>query len=624
MANDAAPLRTPSRLTWLNTAFLALQAVMGAYLYLVPDRTTFVFSQVLVLAHVVTCLVWLPFFVWWVAVHTWTRFLAKRLLAAFTNVHGLLGILLLVAVLFGFGSGFPLLSRGAGMPLASFHAIAGLLVLLPFAVHLWLEHKKLLFVMTVALCAAGLVSVAAVKGAVAGDSEKPATPKFTYQNQPMAAYDNAAWCGSCHTEVYQEWNSSTHRRTIQLDFVKKSFKEEGEKTPGSTTVDLTDWGKMIHGDPDLTKNMNAKMPFLACAACHAPLAFYAGFGKTAVNAPEPVSDGITCAFCHTARGFGGGSMNLDPVFAGVRATGKFDNHQLMQEIPFYISGPQTVRRYLWQNDSDPLRRWVGDMLIRWRPEMHARDYHPDFLNTSLLCHGCHGFQGETKGAPGRAFDTWAKGQYNDQDPAKRTECQDCHMARRPDGHPVHEPGKLVPWAPTRPQRRYHYFLGGNVGAAAPHDDVYIKAERDLRLKGIAFTLPKARIADGVLEVDVALHNRLNAHYFPAYETKRRWAWVELAVTDANGKEVAHSKPGPKVNTDLPGCCRAGMDPIVYFRVATEGMEILADTIVPADQTRTDVAKLALPPNPVLPLKVTATLWHNCDTEPVTTAHLTVP
>jgi hypothetical protein len=198
------------------------------------------------------------------------------------------------------------------------------------------------------------------------------------------------------------------------------------------------------------------------------------------------------------------------------------------------------------------------------------------------------------------------------------------MARHPDGGPVREKGKLVPWAPEREQRRYHYFLGGNVGAALPTDADYIKQQRNLRLKGIEFTMPKATIVDGTLEVNVALHNRMNAHYFPAYETKRRWAWVEIAVIDGNGKEIAHSKPGPHKNADLPGCCQPGMDPIVYYRVATDGMEILADTLVPYDSTRADTAKLALPPNPVLPLRVTATLMHNCDAEPVTSVNLTVP
>ncbi|MFN8641293.1 MAG: hypothetical protein U0802_06400 [Candidatus Binatia bacterium] len=52
----------------------------------------------------------------------------------------------------------------------------------------------------------GLIVVA--RDLIPPDLLEPASPPFTYDGRPVALYDEAAWCGSRHTENYAEWRRS--------------------------------------------------------------------------------------------------------------------------------------------------------------------------------------------------------------------------------------------------------------------------------------------------------------------------------------------------------------------------------------------------------------------------------
>src|SRR5206468_610497 len=100
-----------------------------------------------------------------------------------------------------------------------------------------------------------------------------------------------------------------------------------------------------------------------CIQCHGPSSFYGKNRRPVLEDAALETQGIGCGFCHTLRGRGNDRI--------------------------YLSAPETVARYLGQNSPTVLLRELGDLLIRWRPEVHRRDYHVPYLDRAAVCAGCH-------------------------------------------------------------------------------------------------------------------------------------------------------------------------------------------------------------------------------------------
>jgi hypothetical protein len=190
--------------------------------------------------------------------------------------------------------------------------------------------------------------------------------------------------------------------------------------------------------------------------------------------------------------------------------------------------------------------------VRWRPDVHARDYDASVLRDSRACLACHSLGIDSPSLPHMTYFGWKESSFVTHDRATTVECQDCHMTRHMTGSPTHDPGRMVPWGPMRPRTRSHLMVGGNVRAAETLGDQDL-AREDHAFNAEALTLTVTRVerdADA-LSVTARVHSNLVGHYFPALETQLRYGWVELQAVDAAGHVVA-STPAPKDSQDF-GC-----------------------------------------------------------------------
>ncbi|HVH98632.1 MAG TPA: multiheme c-type cytochrome [Enhygromyxa sp.] len=589
------PTRTPT--ARIHQWALATQFALGGYLWLVPDDVFFLGTQVVVLLHVLTALLWLPLFVWWLGKHILRP--APRVLRRVLErgrTRGLINGAFLLSVALALATGVWVIARSEGMPAATAHALTGATVVVLLLIHYAIEARRHLVRSSVAVV--GIVIVAVALRFVA-----PAlTPERTFEDEsllaPEAAYDEAAWCGSCHEDIYAEWRTSAHGRALIDRNILDELEEEAHERPINLDADLEFFRAVAAGDEQAKARIGgARLD--PCVHCHAPTSFYGDSQQPLLTATDSAGDGITCSFCHTLQGVDASGV-ADMSSAKLRelaASGAFSdlerlNALLASRMPTYESKPQRVRRYLFQNSDNQLARTIGDYLIRWRPEVHRRDYHPEFLGSSEACQACHGSGGQADEIFHQTYPDWADSRFAGDDEHPRVDCQDCHMVRELTGGPHREPGKHVPWGPERASRRSHFLLGGNVSHIDPaHLPEYTEAQRQLRAKALELWVDDVAIDEaGAVRVKVGLRNRHVGHDFPGHETPVRFAWLRVEARDAQGNVLASTPvfEGRPDEGDVPP------QVIVYYR-RVEGLDIKWDTSLPPDGSRVDEVTLALPP-----------------------------
>jgi hypothetical protein len=320
------------------------------------------------------------------------------------------------------------------------------------------------------------------------------------------------------------------------------------RSPELLSEDLHHVGQLI-ADPE--RPVSAALVFGACGSCHSPTSFY-GDGHPSLTRPTGLTaEGTGCSFCHTLRevrqGRGATPTVLDP-----KAFSRADIFAMMSRAPFYVSAPETVRRYFFQGSRSAWERRIANYLIRWRPAVHSRDYHSPVLDDSRACLACHSLGIDSPDVPHMTYYAWEHSAFNTGDPKTTVSCQDCHMVRHMTGAPVNEMARMVPWGPERPAARSHLFLGGNVASALAFGDRELaQQEHELNASAASVTVSRVRSNADALDVTVSVRSELVGHSFPALETKLRYGWVELKAIDASGSVIA-SSPRPKDSEDF-GC-----------------------------------------------------------------------
>jgi cytochrome c553 len=607
------PVSEASRTTRIHQWALATQFAFGGYLWLVPDDVFFLGTQIVVLLHVLTSLIWLPLFVGWLAKHIVRPApRALRRVLERGRARGLINSAFLLSVTLALATGVWVIARSEGMPAAYAHTLTGATVVLLLLVHYAIEARRHLLRSTIAVVGIALVAV------VLRFVVPTITPEPNYANEsllaPEEAYDEAAWCGSCHEEIYAEWRASAHGRALIDRNIRDELEEEAHERPFNVEADLELLHAVAAGD-EAAKARIGKQRLDPCVHCHAPTSFYGDSQQPLLTATDSAGDGITCSFCHTLQGVdaSGVADMSSAMLRELAASGAFAdmerlNALLAERMPVFDSKPQRVRRYLFQNSDNSLARTLGDYLIRWRPDVHRRDYHPDFLASSEACQACHGSGGQADEIFHQTYPDWADSRYAGTDEHPRVDCQDCHMVREFTGEAHREPGTHVPWGPERPSRRSHFLLGGNISHFDPASlPEYAEAQRQLRAKALELWVDSATLDDaGALRVKVGLRNRGVGHDFPGRETPVRFAWVRVEARDAAG-EVLASTPefrGRPDEGDLPA------QVIVYYRRVV-GLDIQWDNTLPPDGSRVDEVTLALAPGAEV-AEVVAYLHANTD------------
>jgi len=346
--------------------------------------------------------------------------------------------------------------------------------------------RPLLVPLALLLPAAGLLLAVATRG----EEESPYAPSrlstASGKRADPDSYFEAADCGECHVDQYNQWNGSMHSRAHR-DSLYLAFAKLAREDGGDTLYKF-------------------------CAGCHAPLAL--ATGEIPGGEPTFLSDeGVTCDVCHNVK-------KIRAVHEGAGA-----NASIVLEEGEERYGP------LADAADNPNHKSAHS-------ELHAK---------SEFCAACHTLTHPTVGfVIENTYEEWKRSPY-----AKAgIQCQDCHMRSVAQAievartmTPLKVPGKVTVDGAERPNVYAHIFAGGNandklVGASDLHN-----AEAEARLQSaatLALTLPKGAVPGATVEIEVAVTNVGAGHAIPTSITEVRQVWIDLAVRDADGKEVFRS------------------------------------------------------------------------------------
>ncbi len=331
-------------------------------------------------------------------------------------------------------------------------------------------------------------------------------------------------CGSCHTEIFEQWLSSTHRQAAS--------------------------------DPTYVKNISLlvrKKGISAaryCEGCHAPVALLTGEltqGGThgGIKGTLAHIDGVGCMSCH----------GIDQV---LNTSG----------VASYRFSPK--EHYLFDSTDSRLGQKIRNFLINSSPNKHkfAMGGHP--ISDPKLCATCHEqFMDKDMNDWGwvkmqGTYQEWLKSPFSGQanqpnSESEITRCQDCHFAPVMANDPSANKAGYV---------ASHRSLGANTFLPILNGDteqleltkrflqnskllIHIEEpeqknrlsnkqslENDLRTAGSE--LPYFLYLGDTGELSITVTNRLVGHSFPAGTTDLNQAWISLTVQDANGQVVYSS------------------------------------------------------------------------------------
>jgi hypothetical protein len=311
-------------------------------------------------------------------------------------------------------------------------------------------------------------------------------------------------CGECHTEIFREWSSSTHRFSAVNDHYLAQVKLR------------------IHDVP-VKPHLGARF----CANCHEPIALFAGEidpkGR-GIDFPENRQQGISCLACH----------KIERLHAGLMGNANI-------VVSPHIS-------YLYEKNSSGLTAAAGRALIRTKPGIHKGDLMRPLLKKSEFCSACHKFFID-EAVNGRGFfrlqntfDEWKHSPFAEAGSDRFRRCQDCHMplvaSRDPAAKPYTDGGRTVY------KHRSHRFLGSNT--ARPFldgDREQLALTEQFLTKGdmmVALELPGRLRPGSTGKLKVTVFNKGVGHRFPTGTVDTHDCWIELVVTDAAGRRVLHS------------------------------------------------------------------------------------
>ena len=296
-------------------------------------------------------------------------------------------------------------------------------------------------------------------------------------------------CGGCHGEIFEQWENSmhnlSHKDTVYLrlaQFLRKGLINEGEIQEAES-----------------------------CVKCHTPMGYLTGFPEKLSDdlskTPEIATHGIQCDYCHSA----------------VKINQMYNNGLVLKP---------------GQGEDEPgIKYGPFDDSI---PDFHEAQYSK--LHTeSQICGTCHNVKHVAFGTDlETTYTEWQNSPYNSKDPAKRIECQGCHMYQRP-GIPAtgstlrpENPGAATDNSDERPHIFTHYFVGGNSSVPGNFNGQDKDQMAIERLQNAAtISVDTSLIMQKKLNITVA--NTGAGHSIPTGVGDLRQVWLEITIQDKANK-----------------------------------------------------------------------------------------
>lgn len=319
---------------------------------------------------------------------------------------------------------------------------------------------------------------------------------------PAERMGNSDYCGHCHTQIFHEWDASTHHFS--------SFNNPVYRNVALSTI-------ASHGTDT----------FKICASCHDPLPLAAGqIPATNLN-QWSYTAGLTCLSCH-------------------RIT-EVHGHNGAYTVSAPTLHPFAFSDHPWQQR---LHRW----LLGAFPSLHRSVLSKPAYKTAEFCATCHTVVAtqQTNGVGDitlqNEYASWHRSSFAEPAAGRETDtsCVDCHMPQVASQDPAAKDGLA----------RSHRFLGGNT--LLPHlnrdadqlhaTEAFLRSGAvRLRCRSIARVgaaeqhceASKLHHGDSVqLEMEIA--NVGVGHDFPGGTSDSNQVWMEVTVSDANDRVLLHS------------------------------------------------------------------------------------
>lgn len=328
---------------------------------------------------------------------------------------------------------------------------------------------------------------------------------------------SARTCGECHRQEFMEWATSLHAVSDEELIYATTVDENTSATRAAAT----------HGD--------AKGRW--CESCHNPLGTLSGAVTATPSVPrtETMEEGVSCIVCHTA-------VHAEPL-AG--------------------NGALTIKL-------NEILRHLHPALIMAAPARHAKDMQArrdaPLMGNSALCGACHteirptAVNGEEPMNLQDTYDEWRRSPWAE----KGVHCQDCHMARDPAATVA-----ALKRGEKPPHGVSHRLVGNNYLLANPDlpgslmttlrggtptglNRLYSRTEyaaeqRRTHDQIIALLKEAAEIQvtnaidrNGRPALAVRVANRGAGHALPTGPLDQRYMWLEVEVSDGDGRRVFHS------------------------------------------------------------------------------------
>ncbi|MEZ6080562.1 MAG: hypothetical protein R3C56_34285 [Pirellulaceae bacterium] len=232
-------------------------------------------------------------------------------------------------------------------------------------------------------------------------------------------------------------------------------------------------------------------------------------------------------------------------------------------------------RYVYEKHEGKLAKFVSDFLIRTYPRHHITSYSRPLYKTAEFCGACHKQYldkevntdiGKVQGQ--NQYDSWKNSKwYHEGDPTKTINCRECHMPLNDSDDPAF--GDVTDYNRTANdgKHRSHRTLASNqyipqVMNLEGHETHVALTEKWLRgeieipeiadkwttgpVVRLSITASEIAKAGEPLSIHISLMNNKTGHDFPTGPLDMIESWIELLVTDANGKAIYHTGA---VNTD---------------------------------------------------------------------------
>jgi hypothetical protein len=398
-----------------------------------------------------------------------------------------------------------------------------------------------------------------------------------------------ASCAPCHAREVAEWSRSVmaHAATSPLfgaleSLVEEQVARDDDCPDGAGILRRADGAACVSRTGVRSTGAGGEG---WCVRCHLPLAGASPSWSTVSRAPlrdlaSPAAmDGVACGACHEAIG---------PVADHARAAGVFEGNPTWTSLATgqaFLTRPEDARGRRGIGNSGYLLDPASFLATGGAPHRAPSDAARAYLRSSELCGACHDvrlFGTDVLGAArGEHFKRLRNGYSewrawaDEEARAGRAAptCQGCHMSLFPgvcaaggdggDGCPrgTHfEPrapgdralGRLAPDSARLTPVASHAFASVDVPLSSALDarlvddpgldpagaPLGVRARRDLLLaRALRFAIDPPRRHGGEIEVPVVLENVGAGHRVPAGFSQEREIWVELTITDADGRDV---------------------------------------------------------------------------------------